>query len=467
MTMGSQERGRTATEEREVPRERTGSPTGEAAVREPGAAAVGRREAGTAAGLKVAYVMSRFPKLTETFVLQEILALEEEGAEVEIFPLLRESQEVAHPEVERLVERARFRPFLSAGVLVDNLRLLARDPGAYLGTLRDVLAATWGSANFFLGALAVFPKAVRFAREMEELGVDHVHAHFANHPTVVAFVVRRLAGIPYSFTAHGHDLHVERRMLREKVEASAFAVTVSEYNRELMVETCGEELRDRIRVVRCGVDPEVFRPASDPGLDDEPDAVAGPFRLICVASYEEVKGHRYLVEACRLLRERGVDFALELVGDGPLRDRTEERIRDHGLDDRVEVAGPLPRPEVVRRMRAADAAVLASVRTPRGKREGIPVVLMEAMASGLPVVASDLSGIPELVEDGRTGFLVPPREPGALADALERLAGDAELRGRLGRAGREKVLREFDLRENARRLVRLLRSAADGGAGGS
>lgn len=406
---------------------------------------------GPKAGSTVAYLMSRFPKLTETFVLHEILALEEEGVDVEIFPLLRERQDETHPEVDRLVERAHFHSFLSVPVLAANLRMFRRGPRRYVRVLVDVLRATFGSVNFFLGALAFFPKAVRFALEMEASGVDHVHAHFANHPTVAAYVARRLTGIPYSFTAHGHDLHVEQRMLCEKIDEAAFAVTVSEYNRELMVEECGEETREKIEVVHCGVDPEVFSPG-------ERSASAGPFRIVCVASFERVKGHRHLVDACRLLRDRGVDFTCELVGDGPLRDSTEERIRDHRLEERVNLTGPLPRPEVVDRLGRSDAAVLASVRTSRGKREGIPVALMEAMASELPVVASDLSGIPELVEQEETGILVQPGDPEALASALARLARSPELRHRLGRAGREKVLRDFDLRENARRLLALLRA---------
>lgn len=415
--------------------------------------------AGANADGTVAYVMSRFPKLTETFVLHEILALEEAGVDVEIFPLIRERQDEAHPEVAELVDRAHFHPFLSPAILAANLRMFRRDPGGYLRTLADVLRETVGSANFFLGALAVFPKAVRFAVEMEQMGVDHVHAHFANHPTVAAYVVHRLAGIPYSFTAHGHDLHVERRMLCEKIDRSAFAVTVSEYNRELMAEECGEEARGKVEVVHCGVDPDVF--STGESSTDAGERSAGPFGIVCVASFEEVKGHRHLVDACRLLRDRGIDFTCHLVGDGPLRDRTEERIREHHLEERVRLTGPLPRPEVVRRLARSQAAVLASVRTSRGKREGIPVALMESMASELPVVASDLSGIPELVEHGETGLLVPPADSEALASALARLTRSPGLRRRLGRAGREKVVREFDLRENARRLMDLLR--AEGG----
>jgi len=401
----------------------------------------------------VAYVMSRFPKLTETFVLYEIAALEAKGVPVEVYPLLREHQARLHPEAQAWLNRAHFHPFLSKRILKAQLHFLREDAGLYLGLLADVLRRTWGSRNFFLGALGVFPKSVLFAYEMQKKGVRHLHAHFANHPAVAAFIVGRLTGIPYSFTAHGSDLHVERRMLDAKVDESAFAVTVSEYNRELMVETCGEHARGKIHVIHCGVSADVFGGSAD---GQHGRSRGGGFNLACVASFEPVKGHEHLIEACRILYDRGVDFRCHLIGEGPLRAQTEAAVRRAGLQDRIRFHGGLVRPEVVRLLSLMDAAVLASQPTANGKREGIPVALMEAMASGLPVVSSQLSGIPELVENGREGLLVPPADPEALAAALERLAGDPELRRRMGSAGREKVRRAFDLERSAEALLELL-----------
>lgn len=396
-----------------------------------------------ATGPKVAYIMSRFPKLTETFILYEILALEQDGACVEIYPLLRERQSVTHPEAERLVCQAHFQPFFSFAILYAQWHFLHRAPVQYLKLWWEVLRGTFGSLNFFVGGLGIFPKAVRFAYEMERQGVAHVHAHFATHPAVAALIIHRLTGIPFSFTAHGSDLHVDRRMLDRKTEAAAFAVTVSSYNKEVMVRECGERVRNKIHIIHCGVDLEVFSAARRAHCEP------GSFRIICVGSFEEVKGHRYLIEACSLLRERNVDFQCELVGDGPLRQRLEGQVLRVGLADRVHFLGRLSRRQVVGRLAEADVAVLASVPTRSGKREGIPVALMEAMASALPVIASDLSGIPELVEDRRTGILVAPGDSRGLAEALELLAGDQDLRTRLGLAGREKVAMEFDLRRNA------------------
>lgn len=404
--------------------------------------------AANAPTVKIAYIMSRFPKLTETFVLYEILAMEALGIAVEVYPLLRERQTVAHPEVDDWLRRARFEPFVSLSILQAHAYFLRREPAKYCKVLMEVLRKTWGSFNFFVGAVGILPKTVRFAYEMQRSGVSHIHAHFATHPALAALIVHRLTGIPFSFTAHGSDLHVDRRMLDVKVAAAAFAVTVSSYNKEVMVGECGEQAREKIRVVHCGIDPEVFAPAPF-------RRVAGPLQIICVASFEEVKGHRYLINACARLRDSGVDFRCHLIGDGPLGNAIRRWIAQARLADRVRVHGAHPRPAVAQMLGQADVAVLASYPTKEGKREGIPVALMEAMASGLPVVSTSISGIPELVESGRTGYLVPPRDAAALADCLMLLATDEPLRQRMGAAGRRKVLDEFDIRVNTARLLEL------------
>jgi glycosyltransferase involved in cell wall biosynthesis len=397
--------------------------------------------------MKVAYVMSRFPRLSETFVLGEMLAVEEQGVEIELYPLLREREDIVHPEAQALARRAHYEPFLSPAIVRSQIHFLLRDPRAYLGALAALLRGTWGSRNFFVGALGIFPKVAHAARLMRAEGVDHVHCHFSNHPAAAGFVVHRLTGLPYSFTAHGFDLHVDRHMLCEKVAEAAFVVPISEYNRMLMVEECGEHAEEKAVVIHCGVDTGFFRPRES--APPEP-----PFSLLCVGTLHEVKGQSFLVESCRLLSEEGVDLVCTLVGDGPDRARLTRAVAAAGLEGRVTFAGLRTRADVAGLLRSAHAVVAPSVPTAEGKREGIPIVLMEAMASGVPVVASGISGIPELVHDGVSGLLVPPGDPWALARALRLLHDDPGLRERLARAGRERVVREFDVRANAAELVR-------------
>jgi colanic acid/amylovoran biosynthesis glycosyltransferase len=402
--------------------------------------------------LKVAYIMSRFPKLTETFILYEMLAMQHRGTTVEVFPLLKERQDTSHPEARPFTERAHYQPFISFPILAAHWYFIRRKPIVYFRTLVEILRGTFGSANFFFGALGIFPKTVRFAMEMQKLNVQHVHAHFATHPALACLIIKRLTDIPYSFTVHGSDLHVERRMLRRKIEAASFAVAISAYNKSIMLRECGDGASNKIHVVHCGVDTEFWRP------DSSRRRTSGGLQILCVASFEEVKGHTYLVAACKRLAEQGVDFTCHLVGEGPRRRHIEEQIAACQLTARFKLHGALPRPAVRELLAASDVFVLASVPTREGKREGIPVVLMEAMSCGLPVIASDLSGIPELVSNQVTGLLVPPGDDCLLAEALQTLEEQPELRIRMGRAGRERILSDFNLEKNALELLELFKS---------
>jgi len=395
--------------------------------------------------LKVAYIMSRFPKLTETFVLYEMLALQQQGVGVEIFPLINERAHVMHEEAKPFAARARYQPLLSWPIIKAQWHFLRTQPRAYLGLWWEVLHGAWGSANYVIGGLGILPKAARFAEQMQALGVTHIHAHFANHPTVAALAAHRLTGIPFSFTAHAHDLYVDRHMLSQKVRAATFVVAISEYNKALIIQHCGEEARDKIAVIHCGVDTSLFRPRRK--------APGGPFTIVCVGALEAKKGQTHLVEACRLLKQRNLDFVCHLIGEGQTRGDLERQIQESGLGGVVRLEGGWPRADVLRTLEQADVVALPSIQTKSGKMEGIPVALMEPLACEVPVVSTRISGIPELVEDGVTGLLVPPADPAALADALERLAHDPELGSRLGRAGRAKVLREFDLADNTTQLA--------------
>lgn len=390
--------------------------------------------------------MSRFPKLTETFVLYEILAHEAAGVQVDVYPLLRHPAETMHPEAKAVVDRARYLPFLSSDIIRTQLRLLLRTPRIYLGTLWAVVRGTWGSLNFLVGGIAIYPKVAHAAQLMDAAGVTHVHCHFANHPALAGFMIHRLTGIPYSFTAHGSDLHMDRHMLREKVAEAAFVVPISEYNRELIVAECGGRWTEKLVVIHCGVDTDVFRPPQ------RASGEGGALRIISIGTLHEVKGHRYLIEACRLLAEENVEFECRVIGDGQDRAALARQIRDARLDGMVVLEGNLTREQIAERLQTADVLVAPSVPTRSGKREGIPVVLMEAMSAGLPVVASRISGIPELVEDGRSGLLTPPRDAAALAAALRRLHDEPDTRRRLGSAGRATVRRDFDVHRNAARL---------------
>ncbi len=385
--------------------------------------------------------------LTETFVLYEIIAMEKLGVTVELYPLRRGRSPVTHAEAGCWINRAHYRPFFSLGVLRAQWHFIRRDLAAYFQLWAEVLRGTWGSANFLCGAIAIFPKAVLFAYEIGKMGITHVHAHFANHPAVAALIIHRLTGIPFSFTARGTDIQVDRHMLKQKVDAADCVVAVSSYNKQIIVDECGPGIREKVHVIYGGVDVDLLSP--------DHARSAGPLRILCVGRFEEVKGHADLVDACGLLRDRGVAFTCRLIGAGPLFQVVKKQIARAGLGEQVLLLGPRSYGDVIRELRQADVVVLPTAPTSNGKCEGIPNVLKEAMACGLPVVASSVGGIPELVNDGRTGILVPPRNAAALADALQRLSEDEAMRSQMGRAGRERVVRDFNLKTSTTKRANL------------
>lgn len=400
--------------------------------------------------------MSRFPKITETFVLFEMQQMEQLGIHVEVYPLQRERSQVMHPQAVPFVRRAHFTPWLSSSILLAHLYFVRREPRAYLIALWTLLRANWGSLRYLIGAMVCFPKAVWFARHMQQTGVQYVHAHFASHPAAVAWVIHRLTGLPFSFTAHGSDLHRDRHMLREKVAAAAAVIAISEYNRRMIVDECQGRFAGRVHVVHCGVDLNVFHCSAG---SMPRSTQAAPFRVVCVGTLHEVKGQRYLLEACRRLADRNIELECHFVGDGPDQDDLAVCAARLGLTEQVRFHGRRTTGEVRELLQSADVLVAPSVPTRDGRREGIPVVLMEALASGVAVIASDLSGIPELVVHEQTGLLTPPGNSAGIADALLRLWHDPVLRHTLADAGRATVERDFNLEANSAALADIFERA--------
>ena len=420
----------------------------------------------------LAVLLSRFPRVTETFILREVTELERQGQPVVLAPLLREHPPVIHRQAIPWMERAEWIPFLSPAVLAANLRALLRRPGRYLALLARLVAGTALSPGMLVRTLALFPKSVHLAEVLAQRGVTHVHAHFATHPTTAALVVRELAAVPFSFTVHAHDLFVDRALLGWKLRAARFVRTISRFNRDFIAAR-HPEAAGKLRVVHAGVEQERYGRAGGREPADR-RASPGGCRLLCVAALEPYKGIGVLIEALDLLRGRpgegGPEVRCEVLGEGRERRRLEAEIARRGLGGVVRLTGAVPEEEVARRLAAADAFTLPSVVAPNGQMEGIPVALMEALAAGLPAVASDLSGIPELVEDGVTGLLVPPGDPEALAAALARVAGDPALARRLGEAGRRRVAEGFSLETTVGELLRHLdseRTAGERSGGGT
>ena len=335
-------------------------------------------------------------------------------------------------------------------------RALARRPLRALGALAAVLAEPypWRAK---LKNLAVFPKGLALAEVARARRLDHLHAYWLSTPATVAWVAARLAGIPFSATAHRWDVY-ENNLAARKVRDARFVRTISDRGRrDLLLLTGGDP--DKVGVVRLGValpEPRRVRVVAGDSWGRLPQEDR-PLRILCAAALVPVKGHAVLLNALALLRERGIAFDCTLAGDGPLRTELADEIAAAGLGEQVRLAGTIPHDELLARLGRGefDVSVIASVERPGGLMEGVPVALVEAMAAGATVVATDSGSVGELV-DGTTGLLVPHSDPAALADALIRVARDPQLRDRLRDAARARVEREFDVARTTERLRALI-----------
>lgn len=386
---------------------------------------------------RVAYVLKVWPRFSQTFVLREILNHEAAGQPIEIFALRRSDDSAFHESLARVQAPVTYldRERPDAEGLWDRLHQASRSfPG-----LGEILGEDVPE-----GAVAV-DAALRVATAVRERRITHLHAHFGKSATTVARLAARIAGVPYSFTAHARDIFhesVRPADLARKVRDAAAVVTVSRYNKRHLDRTFGPP-DGRVRVVYNGLD-----------LGDAPYAPAAEPRptILGVGRLVPKKGFEILVDACALLAKRGVRFRCDIVGDGPLREALTARIAGHGLEDRVALLGPLSSHRVLEHMRSAALVAAPCVVAEDGDRDGLPTVLLEAMASGTPCVSTDVTGIPEVIVDEDTGLCVPRGDVGALADACARLLGDRGFARELARRARARIERDFDLERNVARL---------------
>lgn len=399
----------------------------------------------TPAPRKVAYLLKRYPRFSETFVVAEILAHEAAGTTVDILAL-------------RPVAEAYFQG--SIGAVRSPVTFVPERPGkaAHLWGLLDDLRQNWPAAWRALEhAEIVDPddlfQALWVARLVRERGITHLHAHFATVATTVARLVSLMTGVSYGFTAHAKDIYhdyPEDQQLRLKLRDASYVVTVSDYNVRYLRESFGADAAGVTRIYN-GLDLTDMPYRSPVG---RPPLILGVGRLI------EKKGFDVLIDACRTLADAGLDFRCRIIGGGERQGDLERQIAQLGLADTVELAGPLPRDAVQRWMQQAAVLAAPCVVGADGNRDGMPTVLLEAMALGTPCVATPVTGIPELIEDGVSGLLVAERDAPGLAARLRRLLTDHRLRETLAAPARLRIEREFDIGENAARLRALFPALA-------
>lgn len=394
--------------------------------------------------MRVGYVVKRFPRYSETFVVTEVLAHEAAGWEVEIFSLRPPNDTHFQDLLPRVRAPVRYLP--SEGTRPTDFWATLQEAG-------QLLPHAWSTLPDARGELAgdVY-QALQLAIEVRRRGLEHLHAHFATMAATVARLAARLAGVPFTFTAHAKDIFhesVRADDLRRKMEDAAAVVTVSDFNLDYLRATYGHSAR-RVRRLYNGLDLERF-PFSEPR--------DRPARVVAVGRLVEKKGFGVLLEAAALMAARGVAFSVDLIGEGGLEEALCRRVQELGLQARARLLGPRPQAEIVHAVAEAAAFAAPCVVGSDGDRDGLPTTLLEAMALGTPCVSTAVTGIPEVLRHGETGLLVPQNDPAALADALQRLLTIAPLRMKLARQARRRIEQDFDARVNAARLRRLMAEA--------
>ena len=401
--------------------------------------------------MKIAYFVNQYPKVSHSFIRREILALERQGFEVARIALRGWDDPLPDPEDQR--ERQRTRYVLRhglRGLALPLLLTLLRHPVRLLSALRLAMRISRDSDRPLPYHVIYVIEACRIALWLADTGAEHLHAHFGTNSAEIAMLVRALGGPPYSFTVHGPDEFLKPMGLEEKIHRAAFVVAISDFGRSQLFMRSRYPDWSKVKVVHCGVEKGFYEGAAATPSDAP--------RLVCVGRLCEAKGQLLLIEAAARLAAQGVSFELVLAGDGPMRAELETLIRHHGLTPRVRITGWISSEQVREELLAARAMVLPSF------AEGLPVVIMEAMALRRPVLSTYVAGIPELVRPGETGWLFPAGSVESLAEAMQDcLRKSREQLAAMGDAACQRVLARHSIDIEAGKLADLFRTSMSAG----
>ncbi|MBW4621521.1 MAG: glycosyltransferase family 4 protein [Cyanosarcina radialis HA8281-LM2] len=409
---------------------------------------------------RVGYVLKRYPRYSETFIVNEILAHEAAGLKIEIFALRPPEDTHFQNIISQVRAPVRYIRKPVQGRTSEFLNSLAPTAASYfwaeLQAASQVIPDFWSKLSIAQGERAsTVYQAVWLAREVKLTNITHLHAHFGTVATSVARLAAHFTGIPYTFTAHAKDIFhesVDREDMTRKLSDAAATVTVSDYNLKYLQANYGSAA-NRVQRIYNGLDLSRLNyrsPLHRPPLP----------LILFVGRLIEKKGISVLVEACAQLRDWGSEFRCQIIGTGSLQTELQQQIQQLNLGSVVEILGPRPQNEVFDRLQQAAAFVAPYVIGADGNRDGLPTVLLEAMALGTPCVATDVTGIPEIVRHRETGLLVPQRDVEALATALKRLLDNVSQREKLARRARQTIEEAFDIHENTAALRSLFQAQA-------
>lgn len=408
------------------------------------------------APLRLAVIVTEFPKTTETFIMRDVMDLHRMGCEIRIFHLTPFNRnDTIHAFAAPTLAWAHDYPFLlSREVLGATAHFAWTRSRVLLRSMADILRGCRRDPVMMLKSLFILPKSLRIARALQAWDCQHVHAAYAGHPTTAAWLAARVTGIPFSLSSHAHDLFETQALLAEKLPEAQFVRTISQYNREFILRHVPALADNPPQVIHVGT-----------YLDAPPaerERAAGTFRILYVGSLERRKGVDLLLQAVARLGTD--DWRLDVLGGGPETEQLKRQTADLGIDGRVTFHGPKRNEDVIAAMAEASVLAVPSRIGPRNQTEGLPTVIVEALSQGLPVVATRLTGIPEIVQHGRTGLLFDIEDVDGIVGALEAVRTAPDAAEERSSAGRKLVEQEFDQRKNARVLLDLIRQRVLPGA---
>ena len=393
--------------------------------------------------MRIGYLYSRYPVLSQTFCDAEMLELERRGHEIVLASLYPPKTPLRHEYLAKLQAPIRYAP---SSHDLDKQARKAKRLGLWPYALVQKHEEKYGAE--YKAALRA-RNALFFVELFKRERVPHFHVHFANRAAHTAMFVKEISGIPFSITAHGQDFMSDLgsdELLRELCATAEFVGAETDYSRDMLAARCPESGEKIFRVYN-GIDLTRF-----PAAQTKRHSM-GPVRFLSTGRLIPFKGFDILIDACAQLQNRALNFACEIIGDGPLRAELEARVAQHNLQERIHFAGEQSQNYVLRALRNSDIFVLASAPDERGASDIFPTVIAEAMASERPVVSTTVAGIPELVANSKTGVLVPPDDASALADAMDKLAREENLRDDFGRAGRIRIEQEFTIEKTIEPLL--------------
>lgn len=399
---------------------------------------------------RVAYILSKYPTLSETFIAREIEEMTRQGISVDIFSLKNLSSAKKQTESNRTsLIKIWYFPYMSLDILKSMLHYFLTQPGNLMGIIITIFRANLSAPVNLLKTIGILPKILHIGKTLKNLGIIHIHAHWGTMPATACWVISTLNQTEYTFTTHAWDIFRADNLLEKKMKAANKVITISDFNKRYLTNKYQDLNPNDIEVIHVGLDFSKFRP------DRKNDT--GAFTILSVGRLVEKKGIQYLLQACRSLRDKDINFRCNIIYvPDTYKDVIFNLYKELNLYDCVEFISEVPHENIINFYRDADCFVLPCVISDDGDQDGIPTVIIEALATGLPVITSPISGIPEVIKNNSTGILINPTDISELTGAILQLYNDTALRVELGLKGKSLVEKEFNITPNVKRLMKII-----------